>query len=140
MSGFKVDISGDINKRLDEMTEQVKEILRRELNAFGIETVETAKNLAPVDNGTLRQLIGFIPLSNEIGILLYSGASYSAYIEFGTGIFAAAYVSTLPPEVQKLAMTYFVNGRGRIPPQPFLFPAIERHRLDLINRLKAQLG
>lgn len=140
MSGFKVDITGDINKRLDEMTEQVKEILRRELNGFGIDTVETAKNLAPVDEGTLRNLIGFIPLSNEIGILLYSGASYSAYIEFGTGYFAAAYVSTLPPEVQKFAMTFYVDGSGRVPPHPFLFPAIERHRIDLINRLKAQIG
>lgn len=138
--GFTIDIEGDLNKRLDEMTAEVKVILQNELNAFGLDTVAMAKNLAPVNFGTLRNLIGFTPLGAEIGILLFAAADYSAYLEFGTGIFAAAYVPSLPPDVQEFAMQFFVNGKGRIPPRPYLFPAIEANRVLLIARLKAQIG
>lgn len=138
--GFTIDIEGSLNKRLDEMTEEVKRVLQDELNAFGFDTVAMAKNLAPVDMGTLRNLIGFTPLSAEIGILLYAAASYSSYIEFGTGRYAALYVPTLDPEIQAYAREFFINGKGWIPPHPYLFPAIEAQRLELLQRLKANLG
>lgn len=137
--GFTIDIEGDLNKRLDEMTAEVKRVLQDELNIFGSDTVDMAQNLAPVNFGTLKQLIGWTPLPGEIGVMLFARASYSAYLEFGSGIFAAAYVPTLDPEIQAYAMQFFINGRGRIPPKPYLFPAIEANRIELLKRLKANL-
>lgn len=139
--GFTIDIEGDLNKRLDEMTEEVKEIIGLEMDAFGLETVAMAKNLCPVDEGTMRNLITYQKLpAPEIGVEISANAPYSAYHEFGTGVFAAAYVSTLPPDLQAYAMTFFINGRGRIPATPYLFPSIESNRKLLIDRLKAQIG
>lgn len=139
--GFTIDIEGDLNRRLNEMTEEVKQIIDNELYAFGLDTVAMAKNLAPVDEGTLRNLITFDKLPPPaLGVEIISAASYSAYVEYGTGKFAAAYVPTLPIELQEYARTFFVNGLGRIPARPFIWPAIEKGRKDLIDRLKAQIG
>ena len=141
MSGFSIDITGDLNKRLDEMTAEVKQVLRDELNEFGLETVGMAKNLCPVDEGTLRNMITFSNISEPaIGVEFSVASPYAAYIEFGTGLFAAAYVPSLPPSLQEYAMTFFVNGKGRIPARPYLFPAIEANTVLLMQRLKAQLG
>jgi len=137
--GFNIDITNNLNKRLDSLTAEVQQIVKDELNAFGLETVAMAKNLAPVDIGFLRNGITYdmpTPLSVEI----ISAYNYSAYIEFGTGVFAAAYVPSLPPEIQKYAMTFFVNGKGRVMARPFLFPAIEFNRIKLIENLKRELN
>lgn len=138
--GFTIDIQGDLGARMDEIEDTVKQVVQDELTVFGDDTVAMAKNLAPVNFGTLRQLIGSTPLPGEIGVLLFANAPYSGFIEFGTGVFAAAYVPSLDPEIQAYAMTFFVNGKGRLPARPFLFPAIEIQRKALIDRLKAQLG
>lgn len=139
--GFTIDIQGSLNKRLDEMTEEVKQVLQDELNIFGQQTRDMAQNLCVVDKGTLRQNIFVFPLpAPGIGVLFTIPVSYAAYVEFGTGVFAAAFVATLDPEIQKYAREFFVNGRGRLPARPYLFPAIEVQRLELLKRLKANLG
>lgn len=42
----------------------------------------------------------------------------AAYYEFGTGAFI-----DIPSGLEDYAMTFFINGKGRIEPQAFLFPA-----------------
>lgn len=139
--GFTIDIEGDLNRRIDEMTEEVKRVVKGEMDAFGQEARDMAQNLCPVDKGPLRENIFAFPLpAPDIGIEFVVPVAYAAYVEFGTGVFAAAYVSILPVEIQEYARTFFINGRGRMPAQPFLFPAIEKARVNLINRLNAQIG
>lgn len=140
MSGFTIDIKENLSN-LDNLTAEVKAIVQDELNAFGLEVVDLAKNLAPVDIGFLRNGITFDQLpAPDIGINIVSAYFYSAYLEFGTGIFAAEYVTTLPLDIQEYAMTFYVNGQGRIRPHPFLFPAIFTLEKPLVSRLKQQLN
>lgn len=47
----------------------------------------------------------------------------AAYLEFGTGNFAAAYVPGIPKDWQELAQSFYVNGLGRMPASPYLYPA-----------------
>jgi|SRR5690348_621840 len=110
MSAFTIDITGDFEGKLDKMTAEVKNIVDDELNAFGLETVAMAKQLAPVDEGFLINSITFEkqPLSVEI----FVAANYAAYLEFGTRGFAAAYVSSLPPDWQSFAAQFKGGGRG----------------------------
>lgn len=137
MSGFSIDISGNINQKLTEMENNVKRVIQQELDAFGIETVADAqRNITlnkAVDTGNLRMKVGME--RQDLAVKFVVPVNYAAFVEFGTGQFAAAHVSMLPPEIQAYAMTFFVSGRGRMPARPFLFPAIEKNLIELKRHL-----
>lgn len=110
-----------------------KKLVQFELEAFGLDVVRDAKLLAPVDLGSLRNLIGSQKAKN--GVKITSGADYAAYVEFGTGVFAAKYLATQPSEVQKYARKFFVSGKGRLPASPHIFPALYKNLKILKDRL-----
>jgi hypothetical protein len=61
------------------------------------------------------------------------------YLEFGTGVYAAAYVSSLPKEWQEAARKYFINGKGRTKVHSFLWPAWTKNTSACIYRMKQVL-
>jgi len=64
---------------------------------------------------------------------------YAQYVEFGTGAFAAEYLSTKDKDLREYAMTFYETGKGRMPAQPFLFPAAEAERPKHIERMRKAL-
>lgn len=61
----------------------------------------------------------------------------AAYLEFGTGEFAARYVPSLgSPYWSKLAMQFYKNGKGTLREHPFLIPAYKQEREILKGKLK----
>lgn len=64
---------------------------------------------------------------------------FAAYTEFGTGRFAAQYLTDLPSEWQELAAQFYKNGRGMIPDQPYLYPAFAAERERMIRNIKEAL-
>lgn len=60
----------------------------------------------------------------------------AAYIEFGTGQFAASYLAGMPQWVRDYAIQFFVNGMGRLPESPFLIPAMQRNLPLLVDEIK----
>lgn len=134
---FSIDITGDLNVRLDEITAEIKQELKQEMIFFGQDVVEMASNLAPVNFGVLRETIYSVPLEEPaIGVQILCLANYAAFLEFGSGLYAAAYVPSLPKELQEYAMTFYVDGSGRVPAKPFLWPSIELNLIALRDRLK----
>src|ERR1043165_8839241 len=129
MSGLTIKLEDHLN--LDHLTDEIKEVIDQELRIFGEETVGTAKTLSPIDEGTLRSSITYEKRPLEVEII--AAVFYAAYVEFGTGVFAAAYVPSLPAPLQEYAKTFFVNGKGRVPARPFLIPAIEANVPLLID-------
>lgn len=114
MSGFTINIEGDLNKKLDKITADVKQTINDELNGFGIDTVASAK-LNIKANGTIDEgfLFGSITFEKtEMAVEIIVAANYAAYLEFGTRAFAAAYVSTLPSNWQEFAATFKGGGGG----------------------------
>lgn len=63
----------------------------------------------------------------------------AAYVEFGTGLSAAQYVPSLPKEWQSLAMLFYVNGKGTLQKQPYLYPAYFRNVPILTKNLSDML-
>ncbi len=125
---FKVQGLDAVLRSIDSYSNKVQGQIDDTLTAAAEAAVETAKQLAPTDDSNLHNNIGYVnePFSKDI----YSGAAYSAYIEFGTG----ANVDVPNIEGMNLpayAMTFFVNGKGRIRPHPFLFPAIQQETRKL---------
>lgn len=61
------------------------------------------------------------------------------YLEFGTGLYAANYVPSLPKEWQETARRYYINGKGTTKVHSFLYPAWNTEGNRYIDRVKAAL-
>src|SRR5436190_8127898 len=81
------------------------------LNANALEIERRAKTHAPADRGQLRQGIS-ADTSQFLVKHITSHAPYSAYMEFGTGVLAANYVSKLPSEWKAYAQQFQGKSGG----------------------------
>jgi HK97 gp10 family phage protein len=83
----------------------------RVLNASAEEIVQKAKRNAPADRGQIRQGIS-ADTSQLLEKHVTSHAPYSAYIEFGTGKYAAMKVAEYPSDIQAFAQQFKGKGSG----------------------------
>lgn len=78
-----------------------------------------ASLIVPVDKGKLKQSIKTdYKKNNGLTGTISVTEDYAPYVEFGTGSFVK-----VPKGFEDLAMSFFVNGKGRMKPQPFLIPS-----------------
>lgn len=61
------------------------------------------------------------------------------YLEFGTGLYAAGYVPTLPKEWQEAAKRYYINGKGTTKVHSFLYPAWNTYSNRFVEKVKEVL-
>lgn len=135
-------------KGLEELVAKVKAMkaavqdeVDLELTASALNIDGMAKSLSPADFGGGGGLRGrfYVETGEKLSKVIGNSSEYAAYQEFGTGLHAASYVPTLPEDWQKYAMTFFVNGKGRVPAHPFMYPAYEAERPRLIERINSIL-
>lgn len=116
--------------------------LARALQAYNDETIEKvqrgvaetavlldteASSRIPVDTSFAKQMIGYSIDSDGLGATVESGAEYSVYLEFGTGIYAEGPGGSRAkkiPWVYKNLDGEYVTTYGN-PAQPFWFPSID---------------
>lgn len=118
-SPFKIKGLTELKKKLKNLDDATKQKIDDYLTAKALEIHADATRNAGnvVDNGFLKNGITFNTgtfLSKRVS----SNASYSAYVEFGTG----PYVN-IPPGLEEFARQFYINGKGTTRAQPFLFPA-----------------
>lgn len=108
---FKIDLRGvkELQDRFFTLEGEIKDKVQAKLNAFGQDTANDAKRLAPVDEGHLRNSISFVTEKFKVSIIV--AADYAAFIEFGTRGFATQYVGSLPQDWQTFAAK-FQGGSG----------------------------
>lgn len=63
----------------------------------------------------------------------------AAWHEFGTGNYAAIYLPSTPQWVRDWARQYFINGQGRTPAHPALYPCFKRHTQDIDKKMANKL-
>lgn len=92
-----------------------------------------AKALAPSRDNELRGgiVVDLSAVETEYEGRVLATAPHSPYVEFGTG----SRVS-VPPGLDEYAMRFYVNGQGRMPARPFLFPAAEGQRARYVEGLR----
>jgi len=56
----------------------------------------------------------------------------SVYLEFGTGNFARVLLGNYPADWKEMAMRFYINGQGRTPAQPYLYPAFQREKQETV--------
>ena len=79
-------------------------------------------------------------VTNELGrVLIWTDNEIAAYIEFGTGNHAKAYLAGKPKEMVDEAIKFFVSGKGDMPAKPYFFPALYRWQGELEKELDARI-
>ena len=83
---FGIDLSGipRLEKKLKEIQDSVSTKLAEEISASALKIEKEAKRNAPVNMSTLRQSI-HATSKDKLTHFVEVGASYGAYVEFGTG-------------------------------------------------------
>jgi HK97 gp10 family phage protein len=94
-----------------------------------------AKQNLPNNFSQLRASIN-VKKIGEFNYTIGSNMNYAAYVEFGTGKYAANYVPTLEPEWQRFAETYIVNRKGKTRDYPYLYPAFQTNIPILIKKIQ----
>lgn len=110
--GIKISINnlqefkGNLEKLLAQVQPKVDKFLDKHAHAIATK----AKQKAPVDEGNLKNSISVSQgTNNKIERHIVVNAPYAAFVEFGTGKYAAQYVSSLPEDWQ----TYAAQFKGQ---------------------------
>ena len=96
---------------------------------------QDAKSNLPAQYGELKAAIS----SNKIKELSYqlrADKDYAAYVEFGTGDFAAEYVQTIEPEWADLAWKFYETGDGKMDTEPYFYPAVQDMWKSMLDEIK----
>ena len=128
-------------RKIKNFGKDSEEIVKQELTVSLDKIYNQALRDAPADMGggggirgsaykDQRGLDGEVGFKNE----------YAPYVEFGTGTevskgFAKEY-GVAPEGLPEYAMEFFVNGKGRLPARPFLFPAWFKEQREFMKRIK----
>ena len=116
---------------------QAKVKRANQITSLNIERQAKRNATKSVDNGDLRRAI--VPEHSGTEANVEVKIKYAQYVEFGTGAFAAEYLSTKDKDLREYAMTFFETGKGRVTARPFLFPAAEAERPKHIERMRKAL-
>lgn len=133
--GFTIDVSRTLGS-IDKLQKKILKEIDDELD----DNAEAIRDNAIADVPRSEfgaGLAGSISVKNEkfLSRTVVAEKSYAPYVEFGTGEYAASYVPTLPADVQAYARSFFVNGKGRMPAAPFMFPNVLRQIPILTERI-----
>lgn len=111
MASLNIRVTGfdSLNRKLVIYPADVAEVVRREIKSAALNIESTAKQLAPVDTGRLRNSITHDIRDNGHVAVIGTNVEYAPFVEFGT---------------------------RRAPAQPFLFPAFQRERRAFARRLQ----
>ena len=101
----------------------------------------SAKQKAPKDTGKLRRSITSKVKSNgsDIQGVVYTPLEYAPYVEFGTGLFAESGGRKDVPWNYRDDKGEWHSTSG-IKPQPFMRPAVNENREEILRKLKEGIG
>lgn len=114
-------------KGFDRLIKEFPDKISYVLDGAADEIVRNAKRAAPKDRGETQQGIS-ADISKPLSKQITSRAPHSAWIEFGTGKYAAQYVSTLPAEYAAYA-AQFKTGSKKFPPIKVIAEWVKRKGL-----------
>ena len=138
-SALNIEITG-VKEAFDKVKANFNKIsdeIDMEMGDGILKIVTQAKTLVPANFSRLRTSL----YVNKLGKFNYefgSNVNYAAYVEFGTGKYAATYVPTIEAEFQRFALTYKTSNPGNLISSPYLYPSIiigQQNILKKINQI-----
>lgn len=134
---FQLNVVG-LDRLLDKLqkaSEDTKEQVYAEVEGTAYDIAAGSKSKVPKDMSFLSNSINVNTL-NEAAHEIVVQKYYAPYVEFGTGAQAANYLASQDEELKAYAMQFYVNGKGRMQPRPFLFPTVKAEVPKMWERIK----
>lgn len=128
--GFDLAIA-KLSKNAELELRNIDRIIERNVN----DAANAAKANLPAKYSNLASSISSLK-KEDLLYQLRADKDYAAYVEFGTGDFAAEYVPSLEPEWQKLAESYIENEEGKLPESPYFHPAVTDMWAKMIKEIQ----
>lgn len=75
----------------------------------------------------------------EDGVTLSFSNEMMIFSEFGTGQFAASYLSNKPQDIKDEAMKFYKNGLGRTIAEPIIYPLIIRYSEEIPKEIDKRI-
>jgi HK97 gp10 family phage protein len=123
-------------QKFKKLSNESKEIVQEELTVAIDDIYNQSQTKAPADmggGGGIRSS-GYKDVGQLTGVVGYRNR-YAAYQEFGTGTKVR-----IPKGLEDYAMTFYVNGKGRLPANPFLLPAFFEQTKKFVERIGKELA
>jgi|APGre2960657404_1045060.scaffolds.fasta_scaffold03648_6 hypothetical protein len=98
--------------------------------------IELSANQYKPDGITIKRIPEDNGFTQLVSAAHNTNPKLAAYMEFGTGDFAAYFLGTNPQYIKDLARQYYVNGQGRLPSMPYITPAYIRERKKFLENVK----
>jgi len=128
----------DLLNSLKDTVDKKTALIDQELAAHGELMATSAKQLAPVDTGRLRNSIS-LKKEHFLAYQLVAQTNYAAYLEFGTGAYASSYVPSLDEEWQKIAAQFKKGPGSNIPPFGYMNRSVKAYTPSLIKAINKVL-
>lgn len=134
--GYIIDVSKTLGS-IDKLQKNILRDIDDELDANAEEIAGNARADVPKSLAGSGGLAGSISVVREkfLTRIVVAEKYYAPFVEFGTGPYAAAYVGTLPADIQEYAMQFYISGLGHMPPTPFIFPNVLKQIPVLTKRI-----
>ena len=134
----KIKITGqkELFRKLAQFGDEAEKRVDQITHATATQISDQAKLNAPRANAEINiaQTINVSKESNLFYTVNVQAVPIAAYLEFGTGAFVE-----VAPEWKDMAWEFYKNGKGRLHPQPYLYPAYTRGKKIYEDNLKALL-
>src|SRR6185503_3890096 len=98
MCAFKIKGLNALNKLLSNAEKDIESIIKETLLVSANEILQDAMSRLPVGSGNVRASFAIQVTDNGYTVTIFSDEEVAAYIEFGTGDFAKAYLAGKPQE------------------------------------------
>lgn len=131
-------MDNEISDSLEEIIESLPDALRTCMANACAKVANEAKSKAPRDTGHLKRSIEFDVSADGTEGVVFSNAEYAPYVEFGTGRYSSKGNGRKTPWRYEGSHGW-VTTHGNAP-QPYLEPAFNATRSDIIDSFKEVLG
>lgn len=117
-------------------------LIDQEIAAHGELMATSAKNIVAGNAIDTGRLASSISLKKEqfLSYNLVAQTDYAAYVEFGTGKYAAEYVPSLEKEWQDIAIKFKRKKIRNYPARPYMRPSIMAYQKPLKEKIIKILG
>lgn len=134
----RIKITGqkELFRKLAQFGDEAERRIDQITHATATQISDQAKQNAPRANAEINiaQTINVSKESDMFYAVNVNAVPIAAYLEFGTGAFVQ-----VAPEWKDLAWEFYENGKGRLHPQPYLYPAYTRGKRIYKDNLNALL-
>jgi len=108
----------ELRKKLNNVDQKATRKIQFAVASSTQQVVLKAQVAVPVKLGKLKQSIKAEYKNNGLQGEISATEFYAPYVEFGTGQFVK-----VPKGFEEMAMSFYVNGEGKMKPKPFLIPS-----------------